>query len=353
MSRPNTPSPRMAPRHRTAPPTPPLPPGATPAAGYEVLAHLTRTGWLDVYDAWSYERDCRCLVKTLRPDRRHEPRLREQLLREGRWLQAFSHPHLVRAYETVEMPEPLVVLETLTGETVAHLIGRLRHRLAAQDVAFLGLHLCSALHYLHGRDLLHLDVKPSNVIIDCRRAKLLDLSVARPPGPAPAGIGTRCYLAPEQARGADLSAAADVWGVGITLYETATGDLPFPEITSTTPDGESAGDSCAPAASTSLGDTRGRQRRYPQLEGRAAPVGTRRRLPRALAGAIDACLEPDPAARPGIDSLAAAFDALLPSHRRDVEPPAPPGPTAGQSLRESATYEKHAPFGAFSGADAR
>lgn len=337
MSRPNPASPRAVPRHRTAPPVPPLPPGATPAAGYEILSHLTRTGWLDVYDAWSYERDCRCLVKTLRPDRRHETRLRERLLREGRWLQAFSHPHLVRAYETVEMPEPLVVLETLTGETLTHLIGRLRHRLAAHDVAFLGLHLCSALHYLHGRDLLHLDVKPSNVIIDCRRAKLLDLSVARPPGPAPAGIGTPCYLAPEQARGTGLSAAADVWGVGITLYEAATGDLPFPEVTSATTDGVPAGDPGAPSASASPSDTYSRQHRYPQLEGRAALVGTRRRLPRALATAIDACLEPDPAARPSIGSLASAFDALLLFHRRDVESPEPE-PSRGQSLREDATY---------------
>ncbi|MGV9288543.1 serine/threonine-protein kinase [Streptomyces sp. NPDC003719] len=337
MSPPGLPASRAVPRHRTTGPAPPLPPGAVPAAGYEVLAHLTRTGWLDVYDAWSHERDCRCLVKTLRPDRRQEPDLRERLLSEGRWLQSFSHPHLVRAYETVEAPEPLVVLETLAGETVTHLIERLRRRLAAPDVAFLGLHLCSALHYLHGRDLLHLDVKPSNVIIDCRRAKLLDLSVARPPGPAPAGIGTRCYLSPEQARGGDLSAAADVWGVGITLYEAATGDLPFPEVTSTATDGEPSGGSRAPSASAGPGDTGGRQHRYPQLEGRAAPVGARRRLPRALATAIDACLEPDPAARPGIDSLAAAFDALLPCHRKDVEP-APPEPGLGQSLDEDATY---------------
>ncbi|MEU1519820.1 serine/threonine-protein kinase [Streptomyces sp. NPDC005811] len=332
--------PRAGPRHRTTPPLTPLPPRARPVAGYEILAHLTRTGWLDVYDAWSDERDCRCLLKTLRPDRRHEPRLRERLLREGRWLQAFSHPHLVRAYETVEAPEPLVVLETLAGETVAHLIGRLRRRLPAQDIAFLGLHLCSALHYLHGRDLLHLDVKPSNVIIDCRRAKLLDLSVARPPGPAPPGIGTPCYLAPEQASGAGLSAAADVWGVGITLYEVATGDLPFPEITTTTTDGEPSGDADAgtPSASVSTGDsgTYDRPGRYPQLEGRAAPVGTLRRLPRTLAAAVDACLAPDPAARPDLASLAAAFDALLPSHRKDVEPassaPAP-GPSPGEGGR--------------------
>ncbi|WP_234360247.1 serine/threonine-protein kinase [Streptomyces sp. DSM 15324] len=317
-------------------------------AGYEILAHLTRTGWLDVYDAWSDERDCRCLLKTLRPDRRHETRLRERLLREGRWLQEFSHPHLVRAYETGEAPEPYVVLETLSGETVAHLIGRLHRRLAAPDVAFLGLHLCSALHYLHGRDLLHLDVKPSNVIVDCRRAVLLDLSVARPPGPAPPGIGTPCYLAPEQARGGGLSAAADVWGVGITLYEVATGGLPFPEVPTTTTGREPSGDTGAgtsASVSGGAGNTYDRRSRYPQLEGRAAPVGTLRRLPRALAAAVDACLEPDPAARPDIGSLAAELDALLPSHRKDVEPTssAPAGPVSRADARRSAAGPRRRP----------
>ncbi|MFD5794948.1 hypothetical protein ACFWIO_15645, partial [Streptomyces diastatochromogenes] len=104
---------------------PPLAPGARPAPGYEVLAHLTRTGWLDVYDAWSEERACRCVIKLVRPDRLDEGPLRERLLREGRWLREFTHPHLVRAYETFESPEPLVVLETLTGETLSHLIDRL------------------------------------------------------------------------------------------------------------------------------------------------------------------------------------------------------------------------------------
>lgn len=206
---------------------PPLAPGAEPAPGYRVLAGLARTGWLDVYDAWSEERHCRCVLKTVRGDRRGERRLVERLLREGRWLREFTHPHLVRAYDVRTEPEPLVVLETLTGETLSHLLRRLRRRPSAADVALLGAQLCSAVHYLHGRGLLHLDLKPSNVVVDRGLAKVLDLSVARPAGPAPAGLGTCCYLAPEQARGGMLTAAADVWGIGVTLYETACGDLPF------------------------------------------------------------------------------------------------------------------------------
>ncbi|MFB7213733.1 serine/threonine-protein kinase [Streptomyces sp. NPDC056255] len=298
-------SPRTAP-----PPAPPLMPGTSPAPEYEVLAHLARTGWLDVYDAWSQERACRCVVKVLRPDRRDEQRLRERLLREGHWLLAFTHPHLVRAYETFDSPEPVVVLETLTGETLSHLVGRLRCRLSARDLALLGVQLCSALHYLHGQGLLHLDLKPSNVVVDCGHAKVLDLSTARPPGIAPAGIGTFHCLSPEQARGGPLSAAADVWGVGITLYEVATGETPFdPGETRTGTDGTDRTDAA-------VDDPYDGPVRCPQLEQTAPLVGSRRRLPRDLAAAIDACLRPDPAARPTVPELAEALGGVLPRQAR-------------------------------------
>lgn len=296
---------------------PPLAPGTRPVPGYEVLAHLARTGWLDVYDVWSEERDCRCVIKAVRPDRRDQQQLRDQLLREGRWLGAFTHPHLVRAYETFESPVPLVVLETLTGETLSHLVHRLRRRPSAADVALLGVQLCSAIHYLHGQGLLHLDLKPSNVVVDCGHAKVLDLSIARPPGPAPAGVGTFCYLAPEQARGGPLSAAADVWGIGITLYEVAAGDVPFGRGDSreASPRGEKGDEPCDGSV------TGGRDDRYPQLEGTAPPIGSRRRLPGGLAAVIDGCLRLDPSSRPSVAELAAALDATLPGPGRRTARP--------------------------------
>ncbi|WP_310724356.1 serine/threonine-protein kinase [Streptomyces sp. N2A] len=302
---------------RTPPPkTPPLMAGTTVAPGYEVLAHLCRTGWLDLYDAWSQERECRCVVKVLRPDRQGEQRLRERLLQEGHWLQTFTHPHLVRAYETGETPEPYVVLETLTGETLAHLVDRRQRRLATNDLALLGLHLCSALHYLHGKGLLHLDIKPSNIVVGCRRAKVLDLSIARPPGPAPPGVGTFCYLAPEQARGGTLTPATDVWGLGSTLYEAATGAVPFDDTESGSGTGSGSGSGT---------DTDTETDRYPQLDERAPSVSTRRRLPHTLAAAIDSCLSPDPGARPSLAQLAAVLDGVLPHGRRGV--PTQPSPT--------------------------
>ncbi|UXY25606.1 serine/threonine-protein kinase [Streptomyces sp. HUAS TT20] len=264
---------------------PPMAPGTRPVPGYQVLGHLTRTSWLDVYDSWSEERDCRCVLKTLRPDRRGDTRLHDRLLREGRWLRDFSHPHLVRAYETFSLPEPLVVLETLTGETLAHMIHRLRRRPSAADVALLGVQLCSAVHYLHAQGLLHLDLKPSNVVVERGHAKVFDLSVARPPGPAPAGLGTRCYRAPEQEHVGELSTPADVWGIGITLYEVAAGDVTFVRAGA----GESAVERCE-----------------------VPPIASRRRLPRALAAAIDGCLRADPSARLTLPELAGALGATPP-----------------------------------------
>ncbi|MFF9122722.1 serine/threonine-protein kinase [Streptomyces sp. NPDC014889] len=276
---------------------PPLPAGARPLPGYEILGHLDRTAWLDLYDSWSEERACRCVIKVLRPDLRDDPELGAELLREGGWLRDFTHPHLVRAYETFAEPEPLVVMETLTGETLAHLLGRLRRRPGATDVALLGVQLCSVVHYLHGRGLLHLDLKPSNIVVDRGHVKVLDLSLARPPGNAPRGTGTLYYRSPEQARGGPLTAAADVWGIGVTLYEAACGDVPFPDE-----DDEDDEDEYG---------TEGL--RCPQLEDAAPPVASHRRLPRTLAEAVDACLSLDPADRPTLPRLTAALSTVLPA----------------------------------------
>ena len=123
----------------------PFGPGRDLGPGYEVIAHLARSNVLDVYDVWSHARACRCVVKLLRPDRRGDERAARALQREGRLLQRLSHPHLVRGYETLCEPLPAVVMETLRGETVAHLVERRARRLGAAELGHLGLHLCSAI----------------------------------------------------------------------------------------------------------------------------------------------------------------------------------------------------------------
>ena len=256
---------------------PPLPVGARLASDYTVLACLTRGKAADVYDVWSENRDCRCVAKILRPERCHDTKAQRALLREGSLLGQLSHPHIVRLYEILWKPAPALILETLTGATLSHLIKKNR-RLGLADLAPLGLHVCSAMHYLHHRaGFLHLDLKPSNIVCEGGRAKVIDFSIARRPGPGHRGAGTLHYLAPEQARGDAVAPATDVWGIGVVLFEAATGRKAF-------------------RAANTNGD-------YEQLTRRAKSVRTYCRLPLPLATAIDSCLEPDPKNRPHVAEL--------------------------------------------------
>jgi serine/threonine protein kinase len=272
------------------------------APGYRTIELLRRGRDLDVYDVWSEERACRCVIKAVRPDRLQHDGATRRLLDEGRLLCRLTHPHIVRAYDVAEEPVPMVVMETLAGETLGHMIDR-EAELSAAELAQLGLHLCSAIRYLHGHGILHLDLKPSNVIAECGRAKLIDLSVARPPGPAHAGIGTHYYLSPEQARGGELGPAADVWGIGVVLFEAATGEPAFDD-----PDAPDDGDDeldYGETGSESLGEGD-----YPQLTGTARRIDELRPLPRELADLVAACLDPSPERRPSVDELMRRLEPL-------------------------------------------
>ena len=264
---------------------PPLEAGEVIAPGYEAIAHLHRSNNFDVYDAWSEERACRCIAKTPIPDLLEDKSLARGLFREGRLLAKLTHPHIVRAYETLKEPQPILILETLTGATLAYLIDTRQRRLPLRAIVNLGLHLCSAIHYLHRHGILHLDLKPSNIVSERGLAKLIDLSIARTPGRGEKGMGTLEYMSPEQARGGILGAPADVWGIGAVLFETATGEVPF----------EAYEDEPS----------------YAQLERRAESVGLYRRVPAAFDDLVHGCLEPDPALRPTVDEVAESLRALL------------------------------------------
>ena len=239
--------------------------------GYEVVAHLKRTLTLDVYDVWSRERHAPCVVKTIRPDHLGDTGTRRRLARESRLLASFTHPHIVRLYEHITQPQPALVLETLPGATLARLLDDMpQRRLAPRELGWLGLHLCSALAYVHARDVVHLDLKPSNIISDRGLAKLIDFSIARSPGRLKPGIGTAQYMAPEQRAGGRVDAATDVWGLGTVLFEAATGERPT----------------------------------------EAGPGLGSRRLPASLKAAIAGALELDPRSRPTLAEIEEALEPL-------------------------------------------
>jgi eukaryotic-like serine/threonine-protein kinase len=275
--------------------------GAELAPGYRTIELLRRGRDLDVYDVWSEERACRCVIKALRPDRLDREGARERLLTEGRLLERLTHPHVVRAYEVIEEPVPMVVMETLAGETLGHMIEVREVELSPTELAHLGLHLCSAVRYLHRHGMLHLDLKPSNVIAECGRAKLIDLSVARPPGLAHAGIGTHYYLSPEQALGGVLGPAADVWGIGVVMFEAATGQPAFDD-----PDGDGGDDDDYDESDSEPVD----EGDYPQLTAPAPRIDELRPLPAELVDLVAACLDREPARRPAVGELMRVLEPL-------------------------------------------
>lgn len=254
-------------------------------AGYRPLTLLADGRRLETWDAWDEARGTRCVVKLLRADRRDDPRVRQAVLLEGHLAATLAHPHLVRGYDVLDDP-PTVVLETLRGATLSALVEH--EPLGLADAAELGCQLASVLGYLHRHDWLHLDLKPDNVVVDHGKAVLIDLSLAGRPGSGRPGAGTRGYLAPEQATGRGLSAATDVWGLGMTLIDALARTAPY---------GDEA--------------TWGSRRRWPLLHRRMplVPEGLDE-VPDEVRDLLAACVSLDPAARPLLEQVRSALEPL-------------------------------------------
>ncbi|MEA2156923.1 MAG: eukaryotic-like serine/threonine-protein kinase [Solirubrobacteraceae bacterium] len=205
-----------------------------------------------------------------------------------------SHPGIVALYEAGRDDAALyLVSELVRGRTLAQLLrdGELSDR----EVLRIGVTLCDALEHAHARGVIHRDVKPSNVICPDEPqegggvAKLTDFGIARM---ADGDVltrtgdimGTLAYMAPEQARGERLEGSADVYALGVVLYECLAGVNPV-----------RAGNPAATARRVGM--------RLPAL-GRV-----RRDLPAGLCRAIDAAVLPEPAARTGLPVLRAALTA--------------------------------------------
>jgi eukaryotic-like serine/threonine-protein kinase len=172
------------------------------------------------------------VVKVVRPAQVTDEVTLRGLRREVETLERVNHPALVRALRSsADGDRPHLVLEHLDGPRLSTLIRR-HGALAPNQYLPLGIEVASALHYMHGRGFLHLDVKPSNIIMGAP-AKLIDVSLARPLDRAAAlthPVGTDSSMAPEQCdppRGGVPVTATDVWGLGTTLYEAVAGCRAF------------------------------------------------------------------------------------------------------------------------------
>ncbi|MCH1869030.1 serine/threonine-protein kinase [Nocardioides sp. CFH 31398] len=233
------------------------------------------------------------VVKVVRPDQVDSRSALRGLRREVEALATINHPVVVRGLRhALEGPRPHVVLEAVDGPRLSSLVRRYGPLEDYQYLA-LAIDVASSLHYLRGLGWVHLDIKPSNIIMGSP-ARLIDLSVARPVADAAAldhVIGTDAYMAPEQCDPPSTGSpgpASDVWGLGATLFHAVAGHRPFAD-----------GDP----------DARDLGARFPQVE--AAPARLPRDVDPRVADTIHAMLDADPSSRPEPREVAEALEPVL------------------------------------------
>lgn len=195
-----------------------------------------------VFEAIRIEDGLDVVVKTLRPIFIDNPDLVRRLRREGEVARTVAHPGIVAVLDegVLEDGSPYLVLERLRGECMARLLRRVT-TLDAEIVGLVMVRLAAILHVAHAHGYVHRDVKPEHIVLDRGedgglRVRLLDFGVCAaqtaPPDEKSREVGrvfgTPSYVSPEQASGdPDVDARADVFGMGVVMFEALTGRLPF------------------------------------------------------------------------------------------------------------------------------
>jgi len=191
-----------------------------------------RGGMALVYRAVDREREEPVAIKLLADNLAADPELRRRFAREAELAKRLSHPNVVEVRGSGETDgRAFIVLELVDGRDLAEVLRR-GGPLAPERVAELGAQAAAALAHAHERGLVHRDVKPQNLLLAVDGTlKVSDFGIARIVDgtqltQAGAVLGTAAYLAPEQAAGQEVTAAADVYAFGVVLYELLTGTPP-------------------------------------------------------------------------------------------------------------------------------
>lgn len=285
-------------------------PGAEIAPGRSVLRSLGGGSRYEVFLVWDERLFTPVAAKVLRPDQVGEERALRDLRKEAEALARLQHPVLIRGFGAVlEGPYPHVVVEHFDGDTLRRLIKR-GGRVPLPQLLPLALNVAAALHYLACEEVVHLDVKPDNIVMGIP-PRLIDLSVARSFERArriSGTVGTDAYMAPEQCDTdtypGRIGPPADVWGLAATLFHATAGSVPFPR-------------------EKGARESEDRLVRFPQLRDEPPPLPGD--TPPELAALLLAGLRKDPDERPtaadfalGLEPLVAALPRKVSATRRGL-----------------------------------
>jgi serine/threonine protein kinase len=270
-------------------------PGAELAPGLRAWALLGDGPRCETWLAWDVARWSAVAVKLPHPDQLGKGKAEAALARELATVSGLAHPAVQRLLDArLDAALPHLVYEYVEGPTLAAVLDE-DGPMELVDVVLTGLQLAGTLTWLHGRGLVHLDVKPGNVVLRDGRAILIDFGITSAVGvpPAPGRVrGSPPYMAPEQEQRHPAAPSMDLFALGMLLHELATGRRPDPDG-----DGMGAGGG-----------------------GEVAEV-----LPGALGRVVAALLEPEPADRPATASqvLRQLAEALPPGEPLEAEQPWP------------------------------
>lgn len=210
-------------------------------AGYRLREPIGRGGSAIVYEAQRLADGATVAIKLLTERHAGDPRARARLLDEAALGRELPRAHVARTLDVGTFPDgsPYLVMERLLGESLAQLLLRVRV-LPWLEVAALGARLARVLHAIHARGVVHRDLKPEHVWLSAHAADVLEVRVldfgvalrlSAPEAPPTRGTtvyGTPGYLSPEQAMSeAPIDARADLYALGIVLFEATVGERPF------------------------------------------------------------------------------------------------------------------------------
>ena len=282
---------------------------------YRIVAKIGEGGMGVVYRAHDEVLQRDVALKLVSQGAAAEKLSREHLLREARAASALSHPNICTIHEVGEFGDELyMIMELVDGKSLRELIWR--DRLAMEAVLRYGVQIAAALAHAHGRNVIHHDLKSANVVVTPEGlAKVLDFGLARglPKLPADEATmsmapekgggtvsGTLAYMAPEVLRGQAGDQRADLWALGIVLYEAAAGQLPFRGATG------------VEIGSAILHET---------------PPPLPERIPPGLRAIVQRCLAKEPAQRyQQAAEVQAALEAVQSSVTVPAQPEGPRGP---------------------------
>ncbi|UCC45339.1 MAG: protein kinase [Candidatus Zixiibacteriota bacterium] len=204
----------------------------TVVSHYRIVEKIGAGGMGEVYLAEDTQLDRKVALKFLPPHLSRDQDSRSRFTREAKAAAKLDHPNIAPVHEVGEFQgRPFFAMAHIEGHSLREVIKQ--GKLSTSEAIRLTMQICEGLHEAHSAGVVHRDIKPGNIIIDTKgRPRLLDFGLATVSGEEKltktgSTLGTVGYMAPEQIEGKDVDHRADLFSVGVILYEMLTGRRPF------------------------------------------------------------------------------------------------------------------------------